>query len=252
MELLGVLVELGLQLLVLALGGLAPPCVLLGAVLAHQLNVAVAVLVDGVVGDGPEGGHRADAAVAVHGVHRDDAVAAAGQVHARRIASAVDERHGGLAVLAAVADHHVVVVAALGLAARRVHDEQVPHHLRNGVGIHHLVAPVLRAVAATAAVARHGSVDDHHVDDLVVVGQFLVVPVQVVLDAVYVAHVELVLEVCAYGLALLPVALPGEEVAVLLLDVIVNLQLDGVPQRVGVCLRHIGAEVPSLVVQDSQ
>ena len=111
-ELLGVLVELGLQLLILALGSLAPPCVLLRAVLAYELHVAVAVLINGVMCHRPEGGHRAYAAVLVLRVHHDHAVAAAGQVHARRGAHAVDEGHGGLPLLAAVVKHHGVVVTA--------------------------------------------------------------------------------------------------------------------------------------------
>ena len=193
-ELLAQLVKLGLQLLRVAVGGLAVLGVLLGAGDAHQLDVAVAVPVHGPVRHGPEGAHRADAAHGVPAVHHDRAVAQGGDELAGGAAHAVHPRHGALALLAAVREGLLVVDAGAGGAARRVQDEDVADDLRDGVGVEDLVTVVLGAVRAAVAVARHGTVDDHHVDDLVVVGELLVVPVQVVLDAVDVADIQLVLE----------------------------------------------------------
>ena len=250
MELLGVSVEFCLQLLILACGGLAVPVVLLGAVLADKFHIAIAVLIYCVVGDGPESGHRADATELVAGVHHHHAVAPTGQVHTAAAAHAVDEGHGGLAGPSAVVNHHLVVVTARCLSARRIDEEQMTHHLRNLVGIHHLVAEVFRAIRAAVAVAGHGTVHHHHVDNLVILLQFLVVPVQVTLYAVDVADVQLILEVGAHGLAILLVALLRQEVAVLLLDVVRQMQLDGVLQRVGIRLCKVRTEVPYLIVHD--
>ena len=83
MELLRRLVNHRLQLLVLALGGLAPPGVLLGAVVAHDLHVTAAVAVNGTVRRSPESGHAADAAELVERIHHYHTVGTAGEVHAR-------------------------------------------------------------------------------------------------------------------------------------------------------------------------
>ena len=72
------------------------------------------------------------------------------------------------------------------------------------------------------------------------------------LYAVDIADVQLILEVGPYGLAVLLVALLRQEVAVLLLDVVRQMQLNGVLQRVGIRLCQVWAEVPHLIVHDVQ
>ena len=124
------------------------------------------------------------------------------------------------------------------------------NHLVDGVGIHHLVTPVFRTVGAAASVTGDGTVHHNDVDDLVVVRQFFIIIVKVVLHAIDVADIQLVFEVGTMGLALFLIPFLREEVSVLLLDVVIQLQLNGIPQGSGECLRHVRTEVPFLVVQD--
>ena len=69
-----------------------------------------------------------------------------------------------------------------------------------------------------------------------------------VLYAVDVFHVQLILEVAGGTLR----ALLRQEVAMLLIRVVWQVQLDGILQCVGIGLRQVGTEVPYLVVHDIQ
>ena len=121
-------------------------------------------------------------------------------------------------------------------------------HLRDAVGIHHLVAEILRAVGAAAAVTCHRTVNHDHVYNLVVVCQFLVIPVEMPLYVMNVADVEFILEVAVRGRT----AFPRKEVALSLAFLVGDMQFDGILQRIGIVLCHITPEVPRDGLQNVQ
>ena len=141
-ELLAQPVQFGLQFLRLAVGSLAVFRVLVGRGHAYQFDISVAVLIHRVVRHSPESAHRADAAHCVTSVHHDGAIAQRSDQLASRAAQPIHPCHRRLALLAAVGNRLFVVDACRSSAAGRVDDEDVPLHLRNGVGIQDLVAVV--------------------------------------------------------------------------------------------------------------
>ena len=188
-ELLAQLIKLSLQLLRLAVNGLTVFSILVRRCHAHQFNVAVSVLVNRSVWNAPESTHRTDTAHRVSAVHHNCAVAQRCNQLTGRAAQAVHPRHRRLAFLAAVGNGLLVVNTRTGSTAGGVNDEDMAYHLRNGVGIHNLVTVILGAIRTPVTVARHGAVKHHHVHNLIVIGQFLVSPVQMVLDTMDVANV---------------------------------------------------------------
>ena len=203
LELVGVLVNECLQLLVVALGGIAIPIVLFGSVVAYYLDISGAVHIFGTVGSGPERSHRTDAAEVVLGVPHHHTVATASEVDEGGTSHAIDIHHGRFLMRTPILHHQVVILTACALTTGTVDDEEVADDLRDSIGIENLVAPVLGAIRACATVTGDGAVDVYHVDDLIVVGQLLVVPIQMVLDAVDVADIEFVLKVGSMALAIL-------------------------------------------------
>ena len=82
MKLSGALVNKCLQLLVVAIGGIARDGVLLGRVVTDNLDVAGTINIMRSVGGSPESSHRTDAAVFIFGVAHYHTVATAGEVDA--------------------------------------------------------------------------------------------------------------------------------------------------------------------------
>ena len=80
MKLAGVLANQCLQLLVVAIGGVATEGVLLGRVVTDNLDVSGSINIMRSVGGSPESSHRTDAAVFIFGVSHYHTVATAGEV----------------------------------------------------------------------------------------------------------------------------------------------------------------------------